>query len=78
MLSFVKHHLAWDDSHLWMYKPDDYGCYMDVETRNICFRDHDQKTWFRYYTECIPFGFMLFPDNNHPIVNDFEVNGVKM
>lgn len=50
-------------------------CYMDVETRNICFCDHDQKMWFKYYTECIPFGFMLFPDNNRPIVNDSLENG---
>lgn len=50
---------------------------MDVETRNICFCDHDQKMWFRYYTECIPFGFMLVPDNSRPIVNDLEENRVK-
>ena len=52
---------------------------MDVETRNICFCDHDQKMWFRCYTECILFFsfFMLFPDNNRPIVNDFEENRVK-
>lgn len=64
MLSFVKRHLAWDDSRVWMYKPDDVIWMW--KTRNICFCDHDQKMWFRYYTECIPFlGFMLFPDNNY-------------
>lgn len=40
--------------------------YMDVETRNICFCDHDQKMWFRYYTECIPFGFYVVSRQQPP------------
>lgn len=57
-LSFVKRHLALDDSRM---DVQTRWCYMDVETRNICFCDYDQKMWFTCYTECIPFGFYVVP-----------------
>lgn len=57
-LSFVKRHLALDDSRMVVQTR---WCYMDVETRNICFCDYDQKMWFTCYTECIPFGFYVVP-----------------
>lgn len=50
-------------------------CYMDVETRNICFCDHHQKMWFKYYTECIPFWIYVVSRQLPPIANDFEENG---